>query len=62
MTLRFHPAPGIADGNAARLLRLAGVQVVTYNEDGSCDAEVSEAQLAQFQLKGSAHRVERLDS
>ena len=57
---KFYPAMGYAHGSAASILRILGVGNVQLNQDGTCEAEVTDAELQMFNLRGGAHRSEEI--
>ena len=61
MTVRITPALGYAHGHIETLLIQLGINPPTPRRaDGLVIMDLSEAQVAAFQLKGNAHRIERL--
>jgi len=59
--VRITPALGYAHGHIESLLIQMGLNVPSPRRpDGIVQMEMSEAQIATFQLRGNAHRVERL--
>ena len=60
--VRITPALGYAHGHIESLLIQMGLNVPSPRRpDGIVQMEMSEAQIATFQLRGNAHRVERLN-
>lgn len=57
---KFHPVMGYAHGSAASILRVLGVGNIQLNQDGTCEADVTDAELAMFNLRGAAHRSEEV--
>ncbi len=60
MRVRITPARAYAHGHIETLLIQMGVTPPSpRSKDGTVEVELSEQQLATFQLRGSAHKVER---
>jgi hypothetical protein len=57
---KFFPAQGYAHGSAASILRVLGVGDIQLNQDGTCEANVTDAELQMFNLRGGAHRTEEV--
>lgn len=61
MRVRITSARAYAHGHIETLLIQMGVTPPSpRSKDGTVEVELSEQQLATFQLRGSAHKVERL--
>ena len=60
MRVRIIPAHGYVHGHAENLLLQQGIAVPVRRPDGIVEVDLTEQQIATFQLKGNAHRLERL--
>ena len=60
MRIRITPAYGYVHGHIETLLIRPGITPPARSPDGIVELEMSEAQVATFQLTGNAHRIERL--
>ncbi len=61
MRVKILPARAYAHGHIETLLIQMGVTPPSpRSKDGTVEVELSEQQLATFQLRGSAHKLERL--
>jgi len=60
MKIRITPAYGYVHGHIETLLIRQGITPPARRPDGIVELEMSEAQVATFQLTGNAHKIERL--
>jgi len=60
MLVRITPALGYAHGHIETLLIQMGLTVPPRRPDGVVEIEMSEAQIERFQLRGNAHKLERI--
>ena len=60
MKVRIHPAMAYAHGHIENVLIQIGITPPVRRPDGVVEIDLSEAQITQFQLRGNAHRVERV--